>query len=57
MIRLPCPHKALAAPTPRLSSPSVQWPLSGGVSVHLVGLAHPCSLIVLALLALWTLQD
>ena len=32
MVRLLCSHKVLAAPAPRLSSPSVQWPLSGGVS-------------------------
>ena len=57
MVRLQCPHKALAAPAPRLSSPSVQWSLSGSITVHLVGFAHPRSLNVLALLALWTLQD
>ena len=51
------PHEAVAAPAPRLSSPSVQWPLSGGVSGHPGGPAHPCSRIALALPALWTPLD
>ena len=32
MVRLQCPHKALAAHAPRLSSPSIQRPLSGGMA-------------------------
>ena len=46
MVRLQCPHKALAAAAPRLSSPSVQWPLFGGFAAYFAGFAHPipCSI-------------
>ena len=57
MVRLQCPHKALAAPAPWLSLPSVQRPLSGCCSKYCVSLAHSHSLHWLALLALWTLLD
>ena len=33
MVRVQCLHRALAAPAPRLPSPSVPWPLSGGFTV------------------------
>ena len=50
MVRLHCPHEALAAPAPRLSSPSVQLPTLGASTVRVVSRGQPSLLLLLSVL-------